>query len=246
MTLHVERSGRGPSVVLLHADVAAGETGWARQRPLAQRWRLVVPDRPGYGRSGPVERVDFEHERHVLAPLLGDGAHLVGHSYGGVVALLVAAADPGRVRSLTVVEPPAFSVAADDPDVAVLVAELKALWDEGPSDPEAFFARFAALMGERTWPRPPMPPQMEEGVRRLMAERPPWEARIDLPAILRAGVPTLVVSGGHSPALEAVCDAIADGVGGSREVVPGARHSVPRTGQPFNDVLEAFLLRCVR
>jgi pimeloyl-ACP methyl ester carboxylesterase len=238
--LRVERWGTGPPVVLLHADVATGATGWARQRPLAQRWQLVVPDRPGYGGSGPVQRVDFEQESGTLAPLLDEPAHVVAHSYGGVVALLLATARPDRVRSLTVVEPPAFSVAADHPDVRALVADLKVLWDAGIEDPEAFFARFAALMGERTWPRSPMPAEMEQGVRRLMEERPPWEAEPDLAGLARAGVPVLVVSGGHSPALEAVCDALADALGARREVVPGAKHSVPRVGQPFNDLLEDF------
>jgi pimeloyl-ACP methyl ester carboxylesterase len=241
MHLHVERTGRGPSVVLLHADVATGESGWAKQRPLAQRWRLVVPDRPGHGRSAPVDRVDFENERRVLAPLLGDGAHLVGHSYGGVVALLLAAAEPGRVWSLTVIEPPAYAVATDDADVVTTVARLRSLWAGGQDDPEAFFAAFAGIVGERTWPRSPMPIELERGVRRLMSERPPWEAEPDLDALARARIPMMVISGGHSPAFEAVCRAIADRTGARREVIPGARHSVPRTGARFNDLLEKFM-----
>jgi pimeloyl-ACP methyl ester carboxylesterase len=55
-----------------------------------------------------------------------------------VVALLLATARPDRVRSLTVVEPPAFSVAADDPDVRAVEADMTGLWDAGIEDPEAF------------------------------------------------------------------------------------------------------------
>jgi pimeloyl-ACP methyl ester carboxylesterase len=242
MHLHVQECGSGPAVLLLHADVATGTTGWARQRPLTQRWRLIVPDRPGYGRSGPVDRVDFEHESRALLPLLHDRPHVVGHSYGGVVALLMARAEPARVRSLTLIEPPAFAVAEEHPPVAATIAQLKRLWhDDQHVDPEAFFASFAALMGERPWPRPPMPPQMEQGVRRLMEERPPWEAVIQLDVIRAAGIPTMVVSGGHSKALELVCDVIARAMNARREVVPGAKHSVPRTGEPFNTVLADFL-----
>lgn len=239
--LHVERTGHGPPVLLLHADVATGAAAWMRQRPLAERWELVVPDRPGYGRSGPVDRVDFAVEAGQLAPLLGAGGHLVGHSYGGVVALLLAAAHPRQVRSLTVVEPPAFSVAPAHPDVAALLAALRDLWDDPPDDADRFFARFAELMGERSWPRPPMPPQMERGVRRLIGERPPWEAVIDTGALRDAPFPMLVVSGGHSPALEALCDALAELTHARRKVVQGAKHAVPRTGEPFNAVLERFL-----
>lgn len=46
----------------------------------------------------------------------GRGVHLVGHSYGGAVALQIALAEPRRVRSLTLYEPVAFGVLpADDP-----------------------------------------------------------------------------------------------------------------------------------
>ena len=59
--------------------------------------------------------VDFEEHAVLVAAALGDGAHLVGHSYGGVISLLAAAAAPGRVRSLTVIEPPALGVARGNP-----------------------------------------------------------------------------------------------------------------------------------
>ena len=236
--LHVERWGAGPSVLLVHGDVATGRQAWTRQQPLAERWALVVPDRPGAGGSTAADRVDFELEAVVLEPLLGDGAHLVGHSYGAVIAMVIAAAHPERVRSLTVIEPPAYAVAAAHPDVAATVDRLKHLFAEGQGDPEAFFAEFAAIVGERPWPRSPMPAAMEAGVRRLMTERPPWEAAVDLGRLAGAGFPLLAVSGGHSPAFEAVCDAIAVGTGARREVLPGAGHSVQRTGEAFNELLE--------
>ena len=51
----------------------------------------------------------------------------------------------------------------------------------------------------------------------------------------------LVISGGHSPAFEAVCDALAEGVGAERAMIPGRGHTVPSTGEPYNERLEAFL-----
>jgi hypothetical protein len=56
----------------------------------------------------------------------------------------------------------------------------------------------------------------------------------------------MVVSGGHSPAFEAVCDAIAAATGARREVLAGARHSVQQTGEPFNALLEDFLRHAQR
>ena len=43
------------------------------------------------------------------------GAHLVGHSYGGVAAMLAAALVPQSVKSLTLIEPGCYQAAADDP-----------------------------------------------------------------------------------------------------------------------------------
>jgi pimeloyl-ACP methyl ester carboxylesterase len=226
--------------------VTSGQQSWTRQRPLAEHWRLVVPDRPGAGRSAPVTRVDFEAEAGVLAPLLNGGAHVVAHSYGAVVALLLAEARLESVRSLTVIEPPAYAVAAEHPAVEEAVASLQKLWARPDEDPHQFFAEFAAVVGERPWPRPPMPAEMAAGVRRLMGERPPWEASFRLDRLAKAGLPVMVVSGAHSAAFEAVCDAIAAATGARREVVPGARHSVQRTGGRFNALLEDFLSHAQR
>jgi pimeloyl-ACP methyl ester carboxylesterase len=239
--LYVEELGSGPRVVLVHGDVTTGRQGWARQRPLAERWQLVIPDRPGAGRSAPVRRVDFEAEARELATLLDDGAHVVAHSYGAVAALVLAAAQPESMRSLTVIEPPAYAVAGHNPAVQDAVARLQELWARPDEDPHHFFAEFASVVGERPWPRPPMPPEMAAGVRRLMQERPPWEASIDLDRLATAGVPMMVVSGGHSAAFEAICDVIAAATGARREVLTGARHSVQRAGERFNALLEDFL-----
>lgn len=77
-------------------------------------------------------------------------------------------------------------------------------------------------------------------MRALMGERVPWEAQADLEALRLT--PVLVVSGGHAPGLEAVCDAIAEVTGGQRAVLPGARHGVHRLGAGFNNLLERFWL----
>jgi hypothetical protein len=56
----------------------------------------------------------------------------------------------------------------------------------------------------------------------------------------------LVLSGGHSPAFEAVCDALAEGLSAERAVIPGRGHTVPSTGAPYNERLEAFLTAAER
>src|SRR5437763_15844582 len=89
--------------------MAAGPETWHDQQPLAGDRLLIVLDRRSYGDS-PDGDGDFERDAGDVAELLDGGAHLVGISYGGVVALLAAGMRPESVRSLTVVEPPALGL----------------------------------------------------------------------------------------------------------------------------------------
>ena len=87
-SLEVVVWGFGPRVVLVHGAIFNGPLMWKEQRPLGERWRLEIPNRRGYGKSPPPEvRSDFEEDARDIAALLGDDAHLVGHSYGAIGAL---------------------------------------------------------------------------------------------------------------------------------------------------------------
>jgi pimeloyl-ACP methyl ester carboxylesterase len=225
--------------VLVHGSVTGGASTWRKQLPLARRWTLLVVDRPGFGAAPAGERVDFAVDAPLVGEVLGDGAHLVGQSYGGVVSLLAAAQRPEAVRSLTVIEPPAFAVAAGNQAADEFVRRGKKLWAEGPDDPTAFLPLFLDLVGA---PQPArLSPELEQGARLLRTERGPWEAEIPLDALAAAPFPKLVVSGAHDPAFDAVCDVLEQRLGAQRVVIPGANHSVQRTGAPFNEHLETFL-----
>ena len=241
--LGVTRLGTGPALVLVHGSVAGAAQTWVEQRPLAERWTLVLVDRPGYGETPVVEREDFEVDAELLAAALTERGHLVGHSYGGVVSLLAAAKAPDAVRSLTVVEPPAFGVARGDPAVESFVAAMKEHWASGPSDPGAFLRGFLELVGSEIRVPDPLPSALERGARVLQVERGPWEADIPLETLARVPFPKLIVSGGHHAAFDAVCDVLEERLGAERAVLPGRGHSVQRLGPPFNERLERFLLR---
>jgi len=113
-----------PRILLVHGSVVNGDATWAAQRPLADRFELVVPNRRGFPPGPEVDRVDYDDEAVWLDAFLEPGTHLVGHSYGGVIALLAAARRPELLRSLTVVEPPAMRVARGDPAFGALRAVL--------------------------------------------------------------------------------------------------------------------------
>jgi pimeloyl-ACP methyl ester carboxylesterase len=199
-----------------------------------------MPNRGGYPPNPPLERIDFEQQAAELAPLLDDGAHLVGHSYGGVIALLMAAQRPERVRSVAVSEPPAFALARGNPGVEALVERLDELFTRGPSDPREFFAEFLAAVGSSTVLPQELPPAQEQVVRATMAERAPWEAEIPLDELAAAPFPKLAISGAHEPAFDAVCDVLETRLDAERAILPGAGHSIPRA-RGYLERLQAFL-----
>jgi pimeloyl-ACP methyl ester carboxylesterase len=223
--------------VLVHGSVQNSIT-WVRQLPLAREFELILPDRPGYPPNPPLDHIDFEVQAREMAELLGDGAHLAGFSYGGVIALLAAADRPGAVRSLTVIEPPCFRVARGDQVVDDTVDAYDALYPIG--DPHEFLAGFAAVFGPQARVPSTFAPGEEQGVHALMAERRPWEADIPLDDLASAGFPVLVCSSGGHPAYEAVCNTLERALDAERLVVPGAGHGVQFAAH-FNDRFAAFL-----
>ena len=179
----------------------------------------------------------------LVADRLGGGAHLVGHSYGGVIALLTAAAVPERVRSLTVIEPPATGIARGNPAADAFTREGIEWWRSGPTDdPDAFLRGFLCYAGSDYVPPTPLPAALEQGARTLIVERGPWEAEIPLDTLAAAAFPTLVVSGAHHAGFDAVCDVLVDRVGAERLVLPGYGHTAQRHPE-FNALLAQFVAR---
>ena len=229
-------------LLFVHGSVVNAELTWSAQKPLADRFEIVAPNRRGFPPGPDVERVDFEDEAVWLEQFLEPGAHLVGHSYGGVIALLAAARRADLVRSLTVIEPPAFGVASGNPAADEFASRIEEHWTHGPRDPGEFLRGFLGLVGSST-PPGNFTPELLQGARTLMVERDPAEAEIPLDDLARAPFPKLVVSGGHSPAFEAVCDVLEQRLGAERAVLPGMGHSIQRLGEPFNELLASFVER---
>jgi pimeloyl-ACP methyl ester carboxylesterase len=86
----------------------------------------------------------------------------------------------------------------------------------------------------------PLPADLERHTRVLMGFRPPWEAEIPLERLAAAGIPVLVVSGGHDPGFDAICAAIARALGAEEATIPGAGHNVLRMADVLNPLLERF------
>src|SRR5690349_13237665 len=94
LPMHSAIWGEGPRVVLVHGAITNGPAAWSKQKPLAERWQLVVVNRPGFVPNPPEPRCDFEADAEAVAEIIDEPAHLVGHSYGGLIALLAASYRP--------------------------------------------------------------------------------------------------------------------------------------------------------
>jgi pimeloyl-ACP methyl ester carboxylesterase len=97
--------GAGPPLVLVHG-LGGSATNWCELAPLlVRRYRLLIPDLPGHGRSDPLPAVsglDSFADR-VVAVMEKEGgvpAPFVGHSLGGLVALRLALRHPQAVSAL--------------------------------------------------------------------------------------------------------------------------------------------------
>lgn len=240
--LHIDRRGDGPRALFVHGSISGGAATWKVQYPLADRCTLLILDRRGFGASPAADREDFEVDARDIAEALGDGAHLVAHSYGGVGALLAAAARPRAVHSLTLVEPMAYSVALHDEDVRRSVDQVAGYFTGHSGGAREFLVGFFQLMGLQAKLPDPLPPDLETNAHLLMRCRFPWTAEIPVDELARAPFRCLVISGGHSPVFESICDVLAARLGAERAVIRGAGHAVPRTGAPFNERLQGFLL----
>jgi pimeloyl-ACP methyl ester carboxylesterase len=230
-------------LVLVHGSVLGARGTWGAQKPLADRFELVLVERPGFPPNPPVDRVDFERDAVVVGDLLEPGDHLVGHSYGGVISLLAAASRPDALRSLTVIEPPATRVALEVPEVAAFAAAGEELYAEAAvGDPDVFLRAFLAAVGSDFDPPSPLPPELAQGAQALAVERGPWEAEIPLARIAAAPFPKLVVSGAHHLAFDAICDTLERELAAERVVLPGYGHVVQRHPD-FNDRLTDFVDR---
>lgn len=176
--------------------------------------------------------------------VLGAGIHLVGHSFGGLVARAATIADPGAVASLTLVCSGPAALPADRHRLLTAMADaipalgLAATW----SAKRAF---------ERSQAAPDVPPQIEDFLRRRFLANDPValeamtrhlvSARDDVAALSGTGVPVLVTYGefddGWPPAVQRE---MAARLGGPAEPIVGARHS-PAVERPAE--LTALLVR---
>lgn len=244
--LFFQEAGAGAPVIALHGSASTSGQWRFLAGCLEGHFRLIAPDLPGYGRSEPLREgaPDLARVAARLVPLidrLGTPAHLVGHSFGGAVALKIAQAMPVRVRSLTLIEPAAFHLLRDGAaadrrlraEIRGVASDVSGFVREG--DPWNGMARFVDFWhGRGAWGR------SSDALRLTLAgcigqvddDFAAIEAEADTLADCRSvACPTLCVMGLASPPVSMrVTELVARAIPRARlEMVPDAGHMAPLT-----------------
>ncbi len=244
--LFVDERGKGDPVVLLHSGGMSSRQWRALSEKLGASHHVLAPDFLGSGKNPPWPNdkafawtEDLDGVVEVLARL-DRPAHVVGHSYGGLIALGLARLHSARVRSVAVYDPVAFGVLYDPPDETGLAdlaraEEIPVFTDQARGGGEEWWEAFVGYWnGEGAWKN--LPPASREQFLRvgrkvflevmsLMHDRTPAMA------YAKVDVPALLLSGEHTPiAARRVTKILSETMPNAKlEIVAAAGHMGPLT-----------------
>jgi pimeloyl-ACP methyl ester carboxylesterase len=243
-----------PTLLFVHGDFGDGFDTWSQTAELlAERSRAVIIDRPGFGTLiAAGERFTIAGDASEILRAADDMRlemfHLIGHSYGGLVALEMAVSSPRAVRSLHLIEPPLFDLLRDVAGVQHLdrrAREIQRAYEEAgdESTTAAFFAMIGAehvaarLRGTPDWQR------LSSYAARFARSEPAGAYPKSALNRLAPSLPIALYTGGRShPALRGLVTALAERIPQARVTdVADAGHAVQMSGTAFTEPLMALI-----
>ncbi|WP_162247147.1 alpha/beta fold hydrolase [Rhizobacter sp. Root404] len=255
----VRESGNGPTVVCLHASASSSAQWRALTERLSGRFRVLAVDLHGCGRTpgwpGPLP-LQLDDETTMLDPVwdrAGARFHLMGHSYGGAVAMHAAIRHVDRVASLLVYEPVMFGLLNKlEPD-SMAASEINGVRADtsrfvASGHLDAAAARFGAYwLGDEAWAA--LTPERQAAMACAMPNvMPQWQAAFaEPPTRIEFGALSMPIQllGGvcSTAAARAVSRLLADMLPHVfREELPGCGHMAPVTSpERVNPAIERFL-----
>lgn len=244
--LHMETRGEGEPVICLHSGGMAGRQWYRLADELSPTHKMILPDLTGSGANPaltPGEAFEFHVDVDAVLALMAAEAqpvHLIGHSYGGLIALTAARTRPQQVRSVAVFDPVVMGVLYDAGDREGL-ADLQRYFDARDAIDTAAvgFTPWMAMfvdywMGQGAWAALP-------GTTRAAYERVAYTVFREAESLLRDRTPraayqaivapVLVLSGTNSPAGARRAAALLASAlpSGEARAIDGAGHMGPIT-----------------
>lgn len=182
---YYEIEGAGEPLVLMHGGFMSSEGMVTLQAPLADRFKVYVPDRRAHGRTGDVDGpISYElmaQDTIAFMEAMGlDSAHLVGYSDGANIGMLIAMSRPELVRKLVLI--------SGNHDADGLVDTFTNYSREATA--ETFVPAIAEEYGHLSPDGPGHWPVVFEKVRRMFLNEP----RIPAADLGRITAPTLVLA----------------------------------------------------
>lgn len=207
-----EECGQGPTILFVPGSCSTSAAWRGVVETLRTRFRCITTSLAGYGgtteRRAPQDPSIAHVAEGVEVAMRAAGApvHLVGHSFGGLVALAVALRQIMPLASLTMLEPPAVNVLALDPIDAAHALAFRRMSDEyrdahGAGDCEAIVKMIDFYGGNGTflsWPPKVRAYALETTPVNLTDWRSAYEFKLDAALFAKVAAPTLVVRGSES------------------------------------------------
>ncbi|MEX2170810.1 MAG: alpha/beta hydrolase [Pirellulales bacterium] len=257
---YFRESGKGPSVVCIHCSGSSSSQWRSLMELLADRFRVLAVDLYGSGKTAAWAEsrpMRLDDELALLQPVFeaaGARFHLVGHSFGGAIAMKAALSMGDRLSSLLIFEPVLFSLLLADAPESEAAREILAIRDDtvrlaAEGDMSGFAERFLDYwLGIGTWQSTPEA-RKPALVAAMPAVRHEWDAAFQEPTPLTSfaaiNVPALMLTGTKSTAAARAVARLVTGIlpGVRVEEIDGVSHMAPVTHpERINPIVERFLV----
>jgi pimeloyl-ACP methyl ester carboxylesterase len=238
-TIDYETAGSGPTMVLVPGSCSTGAAWRPVIGAVQGQFRCVTTSLPGYGGTAerrPAGDPSIAHLAEALECVVrkaGEPTHLIGHSFGGLVALAVALRKRVRLASIAMIEPPVIELLLERGEAehyrafGRMAEAYVAAFRSGEREAIAAMIDFYGGAGTfASWPSRVRDYAVATTAVNITDWASAYGFRLSEDMLSALNLPALVVCGEAShPAMRRLCALVSAGIGGARHAtIGGAAH----------------------